>query len=50
VATSSSCSHDCLEETLPSYEAIVEAMNGSEKPWDDMHHRSYFLLELARIE
>jgi hypothetical protein len=31
-------------------EAIIEAMNGSEKPWDDMHHRSYFLPELASIK
>jgi hypothetical protein len=49
-ATSSSCSHDCLYETLPSDEAIVEAMNGSDKPWDDMHHHSYFLPDLVRIE
>jgi len=25
-------------------------MNSSDKPWDDMHHRSYFLPYLARIE
>jgi hypothetical protein len=25
-------------------------MNGSDKPWDDMHHLSYFLPDLARIE
>jgi hypothetical protein len=49
-ATSSSCSHDFLDETLPSDEAILEAMNGSERPWDDMHHRSYFLPSLERIE
>jgi hypothetical protein len=49
-ATSSSFSHDCLDDTLPSDEAIIEAMNGSDRPWDDMHHRSYFLPELARIE
>jgi hypothetical protein len=49
-ATSLSFSHDCLNDTLPSDEAIVEAMNGSDRPWDDMHHRSYFLPELARIE
>jgi hypothetical protein len=47
---SSSCSHDPLDDTFPSNEAIIETMNGSEKPWDDMHHRSYFLLDLARIE
>jgi hypothetical protein len=49
-ATSSYYSHDCLDQTLPSNEFIIEAINGSEKPWDDMHHRSYFLLDLARIE
>jgi hypothetical protein len=31
-------------------EAILEAMNGPDRPWDDMHHRSYFLLELVRIK
>jgi hypothetical protein len=49
-ATSLSCSHDYPDETFPSFEAIIEAMNGSDKPWDDMHHRSYFLPKLARIE
>jgi hypothetical protein len=49
-ATSLSYSHDFLNETLPSDEAILEAMNGSERPWDDMHHRSYFLPSLERIE
>ena len=49
-ATSLSCSHDCLDETLPLDEAIIEAMNCSNKPWDDMHHHSYFLPELERIE
>jgi hypothetical protein len=49
-ATSLSCSHDFLDETFPSDESILEAMNGSERPWDDMHHRSYFLPSLERIE
>jgi hypothetical protein len=49
-ATSLSCSHDCLDETLPSNESILEAMNGSDRPWDDMHHRSYFLPSLERIK
>jgi hypothetical protein len=49
-ATSLSCSHDFLDETLPSNEAILEAMNVFERPWDDMHHRSYFLPILERIE
>jgi hypothetical protein len=25
-------------------------MNGSDRPWNDMHHRSYFLPDLVRIE
>jgi hypothetical protein len=25
-------------------------MNGSGRPWDDMHHRSYFLPDLSRIK
>ena len=49
-ATSLSCSHEFLDENFPSDEAIIEAMNGSDKPWDDMHHRSYFLPELEIIE
>jgi hypothetical protein len=35
---------------LPSNEEIIEAMTSLDKPWDDLHHRSYFLLELRRIE
>jgi hypothetical protein len=35
---------------LPSDEAIIEAMTGPDKPWEDLHHRSYFLPELHRIE
>jgi hypothetical protein len=49
-ATSLSCSHDFLDGTFPLDEAIIESMNCFNKPWDDMHHRSYFLLELERIE
>jgi hypothetical protein len=49
-ATLLSCSHDFLNDNLPLDEAIIEAMNGSDKPRDDMHHRSYFLSELERIE
>jgi hypothetical protein len=49
-ATSLSCSHDFLDETFPSDKAILEAMNVSERPWDDMHHRSYFLPSLEKIE
>jgi hypothetical protein len=49
-ATLLSCSHDFLDDTFPSDEAIIKSMNGSDKPWDDMCHLSYFLPELARIE
>jgi hypothetical protein len=44
-----SCSHDLLDGNFPSDEAIIKAMNGSDKPWDDMQHFSYFLPELERI-
>jgi hypothetical protein len=49
-ATSLSSLHDFLDETLPSTKAILKAMNGYERPWDDMHHQSYFLPSLERIE
>ena len=32
---------DSLDLVLPSDEAIIEAMNGLDKPWDDLHHRSF---------
>jgi hypothetical protein len=41
---------DSLDLVLPSDEAIIEAMTGLDKPWEDLHHRSYFLPELHRIE
>jgi hypothetical protein len=41
---------DSLDLVLPSDEAIIEAMTGPDKPWEYLHHRSYFLLELHRIE
>jgi hypothetical protein len=39
-----------LDLVLPSYEVILEALTGPDRPWDDLHHRSYFLPELRRIE
>ena len=36
-------SHDCLNDVFPSDEAILEAMSGVEQPWEELHHRSYFL-------
>jgi hypothetical protein len=41
---------DSLDLVLPSDEAIIEAMTSPDKPWDDLHHKSYFLLDLIRIE
>ena len=41
---------DSLELVFPSDEAIIKAMTGPDKPWEDLHHRSYFLPELHRIE
>jgi hypothetical protein len=49
-ATSSYFSHDFLDDTLTLDEAILEAMNGPDRPLDDMHHLSYFLLYLVRIQ
>ena len=42
--------HDCLDSVFPSDEVIIEAMSGVEPPWEELHHRSYFLLELDRLE
>ena len=47
---SSSSAEECLDTTLPSKEAILEAMTGIDRPWDDLHHRSYFLPDLSEVE
>lgn len=41
---------DYLDSILPSEEAILEAMMGIDQPWDDLHHRSYFLPPLQEVE
>jgi hypothetical protein len=41
---------DSLDLVLPSDEAVIDAMTSLDKPWDDLHHRSYFLPELNKIE
>jgi hypothetical protein len=38
---------DSLELVLRSDKAIIEAMTSPEKPWEDLHHRSYFLPKLS---
>jgi hypothetical protein len=39
-----------LDLVLPSDEAVIEAMTSPDKPWEDLHHRSYFLPKLGQIE
>jgi hypothetical protein len=41
---------DSLDLVFPSDEAVIEEMISLDKPWEDLHHRSYFLPELSRIE
>jgi hypothetical protein len=41
---------DSLDLVLPSDKAIIEAMTIPDRPLDDLHHRSYFLPKLRRIE
>jgi hypothetical protein len=41
---------DSLELVLPSDKAIIEEITSSNRPWDDLHHKSYFLMELRRID
>jgi hypothetical protein len=41
---------DSLDLVFPSDEVILKALTGPDRPWDDLHHRAYFLLELRRIE
>jgi hypothetical protein len=49
-ATSLSCSNDFLDGTCPLDESIIRSMNYFDKPLDDMHLCSYFLLDLEIIE
>jgi hypothetical protein len=37
---------DSLDLVLPSDEAVIEAMTSLDKPWEDLHHKSYFLPEV----
>ena len=46
-AVQSSHAHDYLDMVFPSYEAIIEVMLGVEPPWEELHHRSYFLPSLT---
>jgi hypothetical protein len=41
---------DSLDLVFPSDEVVIEEMTSPDKPWDDLHHRSYFLPKLSRIK
>ena len=45
-----SSAQDCLDTTLPYEEAILEEMTSMEILWDNLHHQSYFLLDLREVE
>jgi hypothetical protein len=49
-AQNSSNSQDYLDTVMPSDEAIIKAMNEFKRPWEDIHHRSYFLLEISCVK
>ena len=46
----SSHSECCLDDVFSSYEVILKAMSGIEQPWEELHHRSYFLPKLDHLE
>jgi hypothetical protein len=41
---------DSLDLVFPSDEVILEALTGLNRPWDDIHHIPYLLLDLGRTE
>ena len=41
---------DPLDSVLPSDEAIMEAMTETERPWEDLHHRSYSSFDLNNMQ
>lgn len=41
---------DCLDTILPFDEAIFEEMMTIDRPWEDLHHCSYFLPPLHEVE
>ena len=49
-AVESSHARDWLDDFFPSDEAIIDAMSRVEPPWEELHHRSYFLPKLDRME
>jgi hypothetical protein len=49
-AQGSLASTDSLDLVFPFDKAVIKVMTSSDKPLDDLHHRSYFLPELSRIK
>jgi hypothetical protein len=49
-AQDSLTTHEPLDLVFPSDEDILEEMTGMDIPWDDLHHRSYILPKLRRVE
>ena len=45
-AVESSHSQDFLDDVLSFDEFVLEAMSGTEQPWGELHHISYFPLSL----
>ena len=43
-------SYDFLDMVFPLDESILEVMSGRDKICEDLHHKSYFLPKLSRIE
>jgi len=41
---------DHLDTVLQSEEEIIEVMIGVDRPWEDLHHHSYFLPSLQEVE
>jgi hypothetical protein len=41
---------DSLDLVFPTNEAIIEEMTSPDRPWEDLHHISYFLPKLSQIE
>jgi hypothetical protein len=41
---------DSLDLVLPFDEAVIKEMTSLDKPWEYLHHKSYFLPKLSRIK
>ena len=48
-AIDSFTSQYCLDIVMLSYEAILEALIRTKRPWEDVHHHSFFLLALDKF-